>query len=101
MAFSFEQNLIYPSDLAVLRNAPNKENGMKLVAYFLRPEVQARVESEAGTIPVSKKASTLLTSEVRKWQPDMTNPNNLVSNSDYWADNFEKVSARFKEWIQS
>nr|WP_249812869.1 ABC transporter substrate-binding protein [Bradyrhizobium sp. 141] len=101
LAFSFEQNLIYPSDLAVLKNAPNKENGMKLVAYFLRSEVQARVESEAGTIPVSKKAIPLLSDDARKWQPDMNRSNNLISNSEYWADNYEAVTSRFKEWIKS
>lgn len=101
LAFSFEQNIIFPSDLAVIKGAPNKENAMKLVAYFLRPEVQARVENEAGTIPVSKKAATLLTAEARKWQPDMSSPNNLITNSEYWAENNEAVSIRFKEWIRA
>nr|WP_249812544.1 ABC transporter substrate-binding protein [Bradyrhizobium sp. 141] len=101
LTFSFEQNLIFPSDLAVLKNAPNKENAMKLVSYFLRSEVQARVENEAGTVPASKKAATLLSAEARKWQPDMSSPNNLISNSEYWAENYEAVNTRFREWIRA
>ncbi|MGL3104585.1 ABC transporter substrate-binding protein [Bradyrhizobium sp. BR 1432] len=101
LAFSFEQNLIYPSDLAVLKGAPNKENALQLIAYFLRPEVQARLENQAANIPVSKKARNLLSTEARKWQPNLHDPKNLTSNSAYWADNYDAVSRRFKEWLLS
>lgn len=101
LAFSFDQNLIFPSDLAVLKGAPNRENALKLIAYILRPEVQVRAESEAGNIPVSKKAMQLLPDAVRKWLPAMDNSKNLVSNSAYWSENLDAVSRRFKEWLLS
>lgn len=99
LAFSFEQNLLFTADFAVLKGAPNKEGAMKLIAYCLRPEVQSRFQNEAGLIPVSKKAVPMLSAEVRKWQPDPRNPNHLVSNSSYWADHYETISRRFNEWI--
>lgn len=99
LAFSFEQNLLYSEDFAVLKGAPSKENAMKLVAYFLRPEVQARVMNQTGLIPVSKKAVPMLSAEARKWQPDLSKPNNLKIDGAYWAENFDAVSRRFKEWV--
>ncbi|MGY4362929.1 putative spermidine/putrescine transport system substrate-binding protein [Bradyrhizobium sp. i1.3.6] len=99
LSFSFEQNVIYSEDMAVLKGAPNKENAIKLVAYFLRPEIQARIMNETGLIPVSKKAVPMLSAEARKWQPNFDSPNNLMVNNEYWADNFDAVSRRFKEWI--
>ncbi|WP_256570026.1 hypothetical protein [Bradyrhizobium sp. CCGB12] len=42
---------------------------MKLIAYFLRPEVSARLENQFG--PNSKKAAGMLSALVRKWQPDL------------------------------
>ncbi|WGR93426.1 ABC transporter substrate-binding protein [Bradyrhizobium sp. ISRA443] len=101
LAFSFEQNLIYRDAMAVLKNAPNKENAMKLVAYFLRPNVQARFYDHAGDVPVSRRARQMLSPETQKWQFDLNNPNNLIVNDDYWADNLDAAERRFKEWISS
>ncbi|WP_176439526.1 ABC transporter substrate-binding protein [Rhizobium esperanzae] len=100
LAFSLDQNTLYTECLAVLKGAPNKENAMKLIAYFLRPEVQARVLEPLGLMPVSKKAAQMASAEARKWLPDLNNPKNLMTNSAYWAEHNEAVSSRFKEWIQ-
>lgn len=101
LAFSFKQNLILADTLAVLKGAPNKENALKLIAYMLRPEVQARVEDQLGLVPVSKKAFSMLSAETRKWLPDPSSPNNLVVNDAYWADNYDVVWPRFAEWQMS
>ncbi|MCP3419870.1 ABC transporter substrate-binding protein [Bradyrhizobium brasilense] len=101
LAFSFDQNVLNTSSFAVIKGAPNKENAMKLIAYMLRPEVEARLADQVSTVPVSKKAASLLSVEARKWQPDLSNPNNLVVNSEYWAGNFEAVTSRFKAWVLS
>lgn len=98
LAFSFEQNLFNSDVLAVVKGAPNKENAMKLVAYFMRPEAQVGV-GNMGFLPVSKKSMSLLSPEARKWQTDLTNPNSLLVSDAYWADHLEVVSRRFKEWI--
>lgn len=101
LAFSFEQNLLGVQRLAVPKRAPNKENAIKLIAYSLRPEVQSRSNASVGQMPNSKKAMSMFPAEIRKWMPDMSNPNNLVLSGAYWADHFETVSRRFKEWVLS
>jgi putative spermidine/putrescine transport system substrate-binding protein len=99
LAYSFEQNLFWTNGMAVLKGAPNTENAMKLIAYMLRPEVQARLQDQLGYAPVSKKAVPMLRSEVRKWLPDLSNPNSLTVSDTYWADNNVALTTRFKEWL--
>ncbi|MCC8984545.1 extracellular solute-binding protein [Bradyrhizobium acaciae] len=99
VAFSFEQNLLSPDPLVVLKGAPNKENAMKYLAYYMRPDVLVRQCNLTASVPNSKKAMSMLSAETRKWMPDMNNPNNLILDGAYWADNLDAVSRRFKEWI--
>lgn len=101
LAFSFEQNIIADDCLAVVKGAPNKDNAVKLISYYLRPEVQARLYNLIALTPVSKKAATMLSPETRKWQPEPNNPNNLISSGEYWADNYETVNRRFQEWLMT
>ncbi|QQO35538.1 ABC transporter substrate-binding protein [Bradyrhizobium diazoefficiens] len=101
LAFSFEQNLIGVDAVAIVKGAPRKKNAMRLIAYMLKPEVQARFYDLVGLVPVSKKAATMLSPEARKWQPDFNNPNNVIVSNEYWADNLESVGLRFKEWIKT
>ncbi|MGF6313444.1 putative spermidine/putrescine transport system substrate-binding protein [Bradyrhizobium sp. i1.8.4] len=99
LAFSFEQNTINTDCLAILKGALNKENAIKLIVYYLRPEVQARLYSLMALIPGSKKAMTMLPPEMHKWQPDLNSPNNLIIEGEYWVDNLEAVNRRFQEWL--
>ncbi|MDA9391526.1 hypothetical protein WN73_12890 [Bradyrhizobium sp. CCBAU 45394] len=101
LAFSFDQNLLITERLVVPKGAPNRENAMKLVAYFLRPEVQVRLMNKFGSIPMSKKAAPELSEAVRKWQPDLNNPKNLVHDDSYWADRLEAISLRFQQWVRT
>lgn len=41
----------------------------------------------------------LISEESRKWLPNFENPNNVLVDDDWWAEHFEPVSHRFKEWI--
>lgn len=101
LSFSFDQNLLSVEVMAVPKGAPNRENAVKFIAYFLRPEVQARVCDAIGTTPNSKKGISMLPAEARKWVADTSSSNNLFLNGSYWADNLEPVSRRFKEWVLS
>ncbi|WP_439366112.1 ABC transporter substrate-binding protein [Bradyrhizobium sp. DASA03005] len=101
LAFSFEQNIIDVDCLAIVKGAPNKENAIKLITYYLRPDVQARLYNLIAVTPVSKTAAGMLSPEMRKWQPDPNSPNNLILDGAYWADNFDAVSRRFLEWLMT
>ncbi|MGY3591832.1 putative spermidine/putrescine transport system substrate-binding protein [Bradyrhizobium sp. USDA 4341] len=98
LEYSFEQNILGRNALTILKGAPNRENAMKLIAFYLRPEIQAQFENLVFTTPISKKAAMMLSPEARKWQPDLNSPKNVMLLDSYWADNFEATTSRFKEW---
>jgi putative spermidine/putrescine transport system substrate-binding protein len=50
-------------------------------------------------MPTNRKALPLMSEEARKWMPNMENPNNAILNDEFWADKFDAVSRRFKEWV--
>lgn len=99
MAFSFEETLNGLEYLAVLKNAPNRENAMRFVAFALSPEVQAQTMERLANAPVSRAALPLMTDAALEWIPDLSEPKNVLMNDAWWADNFEDVTRRFKEWV--
>jgi putative spermidine/putrescine transport system substrate-binding protein len=99
MAFSFDQTLNGLEYFAVVKNAPNKENAFKFLSFSMRPDRQAAAMELLGNTPVSKKALPLLSPGVRKWLPNMESDQNVLLDDLWWAQNFDKVSRRFKEWV--
>lgn len=74
---------------------------MAYIAYYLKPEVIARLSNAAFITPNSKAAIAKLDPEVKKWTPDLTSPNNVVIDGEYWTNNLEPIARRFKEWVLS
>lgn len=101
LAFSFEQVVLSKAMNMVVKGTPNKANAMKFIAYIMRPEVQARFQNEVVLTPTSKRAMTMLSSEASKWQPDLSNPKNLIIDEEYWADNLDAVNRRFRNWVMT
>ena len=97
--FSFDQNLLGMEYLAIVKGAPNKANAMKFVQFAMRPDRQAALMTLLGNIPTSRKALPLVGEDARKWMPNVDNPNDALLNDEYWADKFESVTRRFKEWV--
>jgi putative spermidine/putrescine transport system substrate-binding protein len=85
----------------VLKNAPNKQNAMKYLQFAMRPDRQAALMDLHGNTPASKKAMGLMKPEVRKWLSDPHNKMNLISNDAWWADHYDELTLRFKEWVLS
>ncbi|WP_250511486.1 ABC transporter substrate-binding protein [Caballeronia sp. GACF4] len=99
--FSFKQTLTGLEYLVVLKNAPNKANAMKFVQFAMRPDRQAALMNYLGNTPASKKALPMLNPDVRKWTSDPNNKMNVISNDAWWADHYEELTQRFKEWALS
>ena len=97
--FSFKQNLIGLEYLVVLKNSPNKANAMKFVQFALRPDRQAALMDQLGNTPASRSAMPMVKPEVRKWLSDPFNKMNVVSNDAWWADHYDELTLRFKEWV--
>lgn len=101
LSFSFDQTLNGTEYLAVLKDAPNKENAFKFLSFALRPEFQASCMEAKGGAPVSRKSYDLLSEEALKWLPDIESKNNAYINDAWWAEHLEPLERRFKEWLLS
>lgn len=99
LGFSFDQCLNGVEYLAVLKNAPNKENAFKFVSFAMRPEYQASCMEAKGGAPISRKAYPLLSKDSLKWLPNLESKNNAYINDAWWSTNLEKLERQFKEWL--
>lgn len=99
LGFSFDQNLNGVEYLAVLKNAPNKENAFKFLSFAMRPEYQASCMEAKGGAPISRKAYSLLKPESLEWLPKLDAKNNAYINDEWWSTNLEPLERRFKEWL--
>jgi putative spermidine/putrescine transport system substrate-binding protein len=96
--FSFDQTVNGFEYLAVVKNAPNKANAMKFLAFASRPDRQAAFMELLGNTPASKKGIALMSADSRKWIPDMSTGRSVLMDDSWWAGNFDTISRRFKEW---
>jgi putative spermidine/putrescine transport system substrate-binding protein len=85
--------------LAVPKHSKNREAAMRYVAFCLRPDRQAAFANTLYFAPNSKKAQALVQPESRQYMPDATNPNNVIMNDAWWADNYDTLQKRFTEWM--
>ncbi|SDV48757.1 ABC transporter substrate-binding protein [Chitinasiproducens palmae] len=99
--FSFDQTINGFEYLAVVKNAPNKANAMKFLAFAARPDRQAAFMELLGNTPSSKKALGLMSAESRKWIPDLQAPNSVLMDDAWWTTHFDDITRRFKEWALS
>ncbi len=101
LGFSFDQTLNGVEYLAVLKNAPNRENAFKFLSFAMKPEYQASCMEAKGGAPISRKAYPLLSKDSLKWLPNMESKTNAFINDEWWSGNLEKLERRFKEWLLS
>ena len=99
LAYVYESNIVTPAYMCVAKGTRNRAASMKLVNYFLRPDLQAAFCNVMGYTPVKRAAMRLLTPEVRAQQPNLDDPTTAVTDVEWWADNFAEVNKRFKEWL--
>ncbi len=97
--FVYESTLVTPSYIAVPKGTKNHVAAMKLVNYFLRPDLQAAYCNLTGYGPIKRAAMPLLTPEAKAQQADLDSPNTAVTNVEWWVDNYTEISKRFKEFL--
>ncbi|MCP3473490.1 polyamine ABC transporter substrate-binding protein [Bradyrhizobium sp. CCGUVB1N3] len=97
--FALQQVLLGVSYLTVPKASPNKPEAMQFIAFILRPDRQAAFADELGLLPNNQKAVPLMSEASRKWVPNLEGPNSAILNDEWWGENFDKLQARFKQWL--
>lgn len=99
MEYVYDNNIITPSYMCVVKGTKNKAASMQLVNYFLRPDLQAGFCNIMGYTPIKRAAMNLLTPAVKAQQPNPDAAGTAVTDVEWWADNFAESNKRFKEWL--
>ena len=91
--------MISPASWIIPKGAPNKENAVKLAAYSVTPEVQARLW---GAYPCGPTNSLAYDKMDKEWAAKLpTFPANaevqFINDAEWWGENADEAIRRFQE----
>jgi len=85
----------------ILRDSPNKEPAMDLIAFMSDPANQKNLPPKVPYGVTNKAATALVDPAVLPMMP--TEPGNLAAelelNTDFWVANIERLTERFNAWV--
>lgn len=98
----WEAGFFYGTDMwAIVKGAPNRDNAVKFVEFFAKPENQAGFPKLYAYGVGHKDVENYLTAEQLERLP--TSAKNLpyagTYDTDYWAENKEALEQRFQAWL--
>jgi hypothetical protein len=92
--------LVTNTYVCVGKGTRNKTVVMRFLNELLSPEMQAAfVNYNIGNGPITNNAGPLIKPDVAKLVPDLKSPKVALTDDAWWADNYEKVAPRLKEWL--
>jgi len=85
----------------ILRDSPNKESGMELIAFMSDPNNQKNLPPKVPYGVTHKDATPMVDPAVLSNMP--TEPVNLAAglelNTEFWVANIERLTERFNAWV--
>lgn len=90
--------LIEPIRVAILKGNKKKDLAMRHLAFQMRPDRQAHFARLTSYAPTRLDGVKLLSPELLALSPDPAAPGTAMGNEFWWADTFEVLNKRFKEW---
>lgn len=103
--YDTDQEVIQFDCWAIPKGAAHAATAQKLIAYMMRPEVQARyAQVKAGSAPSNLDAykNGLIPADVAASFP--TSPEKrktaIVLDAKWWSENIDKIEPRFTEFLQ-
>jgi putative spermidine/putrescine transport system substrate-binding protein len=98
----WEAGFFYGTDMwAIVKGAPNRDNAVKFVEFFAKPENQAGFPKNYAYGVGHKDVEKHLTAEQLERLPTSAKnlPYSAVYDTDYWAENKEALEQRFQAWL--
>lgn len=98
----WEAGFFYGTDMwAIVKGAPNRDNAVKLVEFFAKPENQAGFPKLYAYGVGHKDVEKHLTAEQLERLPTSAKnlPYSAVYDTDFWAENKEALEQRFQAWL--
>lgn len=95
-----KSTLITPGNFVLPKGSKKRDIAMKFIAFSMRPDRQAEFcELQPGYSPSKRAALPLLSRATQDMQPDVDDPGTIVVDLGYWAEHYDKIALRFKEWM--
>jgi putative spermidine/putrescine transport system substrate-binding protein len=84
----------------ILKNAPNKENAAKFLAYYAKPEVEAEFSKRMPYGTPHPASYALLSEEIKSAMPSAPDKKQWALEFDYpfWVENLDDLTAKFQAW---
>jgi putative spermidine/putrescine transport system substrate-binding protein len=99
IGFSLKSNINSMDYLAIVKGTKNKNSAMQLLAFVMRPDRQADFANRVVYAGTKRKTMELVSDKVKPFLPNLTNPNSIFIDIDFWRDKQAEVEKRFKEWL--
>lgn len=103
IAWSYRASFLVGDRIALLKRAPNRENALKLMAFWLNsPTAQAKACEILSCTPPSRDAIALMSKEARDTMPqgDDVRDHVIIPNAEWINDNAALMLQRWNEWIR-
>jgi putative spermidine/putrescine transport system substrate-binding protein len=100
--YTWNQGVLQSSSFIVPRGSRNREAAMRLIAYSVSPQPQARLSLYSPNGPANARAYEFIKPETARTLP--TSPENrarqvLLAEFGWWAKHFDDVEKRFQDWV--
>lgn len=103
ISWSYQGAFLVGDRISLLRDAPNRENALKLISFWLdSPQAQATACEILSCTPPSSEAIALMSEEVRGTMPSAEElRDDIVAPDAEWInDNAATLLQRWNEWIR-
>ena len=100
VAIAWQDSLLTVDNLSIIKGTRNKDAAMKLVNWMNKPELQAEFARRTAIGPANTKAMPLLDEATKQTLPThyFAQGKMVAVDSDWWADNLEKLEERWNTW---
>lgn len=100
IGFVWNQAIVHHDYYTVMKGAKHPTAAMKLIAYAMRPDVQAKIADAMGLLPVNKKADKMMSKSAAKYLPTSKNLKNVVHvDLNWWRPHETAAFKRFNQWM--
>jgi len=102
VGFVYDSAISSPTAIWVMKGTPNYDASLKLMQWFLTGEPGVAWFTEfPGNGPTDRKTFEALPDDIKAKLPSFDNPSAVWVDVDWWADNLEAATVRYKTWLLS
>ena len=100
IGFVWDQALIHHDYYTVLKGSPHPAAAMKLIAYAMRADVQAKIANAIALVPVNTQAFSQIDPAMAKNMPTQENLTHaVVVDMGWWTPNMKSSYRKFSGWL--